>query len=928
MDDLNEEDLEEVSWQAAKAALSLRRMYPDVARDVGGRVSSEEVPKGRRGAGSRAESALLDVLSDRPLLADEQGNVSEARTRLLDTPEGRLRFSADLLALVADEQGDPASKITTAPPIQRVLMHVVDSLIDNSRLGDDMAVLDIACGSGVLLAKVADRLERETGRSVVAYGSDVNVDVMSVAKAFLDLAGRDAHLKTSDVLSEDAFPGMTADFIVSDLPLNLMAHDKADAGDPRFPFGAPRSNASLAFVQAMVSKLRPPEQGGGIAVALIANTPLHAPDQVSAEIRTALVDADLLRAVILLPERLMRTTGVAVNLVVLDNAKPKAWRGKVQFVDLRSQFIDSDQLVDQRSINAEGLEELGRALRRPKPSRNVRTFRNEDLRFRDVRLGFVPAGVLSRSVRSSFTVRIPAHVEASEWCERRYQNHEQFEMITSSGIFASWDPAPVFDSASLDKTLKSQKERWRFRSCVGLVADFRLLPSDRSQGRGEGAEYLMGPHSVLVLPLAHTGLSRVFEQGDELPSEQALLIRTVQSIDVEFIAGWLNTENGRTARRAAENARRYIKAVRTESDALQYLDRLQVPLPDLTEQKSLSAALSILDAARSDVDLMQTRLWESPETEADVRDQVGVWLSRTERLHSWIDSLPFPLASSLWTYVSVGSHRESVEQLIHVFEAFSQFHATHMIAALHQDPSLWKSLVPRLRTMHRANHLSFALATFATWRSTSDFIAAEFRRGLNGDDVEQAGRYLALLGDPSPAGVQRLLGPDLSQVLAKVNTLRNKWVGHTGAVSPGEAQSRHERLREHLIELRNALGYGWGGLQLIRAGSSTFDGASYNYRIELLQGVRTPFEPSFFNTERALITDGLYLVSDTGGCLEVPGFVRMGPDPEAADNTCYFYNRLEDSGAVRVVTYQRADVGAMERTDVDLSRLVAELDWA
>ena len=72
MDDLNEDDLEEVSWQAAQAALAHSRVYPHISLDSGDHDPSRQVPKGRRGSGSRAESALLHVLSDQPLPADEQ----------------------------------------------------------------------------------------------------------------------------------------------------------------------------------------------------------------------------------------------------------------------------------------------------------------------------------------------------------------------------------------------------------------------------------------------------------------------------------------------------------------------------------------------------------------------------------------------------------------------------------------------------------------------------------------------------------------------------------------------------------------------------------------------------------------------------------------------------------------------------------------
>ncbi len=75
-----------------------------------------------------------------------------------------------------------------------------------------------------------------------------------------------------------------------------------------------------------------------------------------------------------------------------------------------------------------------------------------------------------------------------------------------------------------------------------------------------------------------------------------------------------------------------------------------------------------------------------------------------------------------------------------------------------------------------------------------------------------------MLGGLTIPGADRLLSPELAQLMDDVNFLKNRWTGHGGTISDGEAENRHIELKDKLSQLQALLGSGWGGLDLIRAG--------------------------------------------------------------------------------------------------------------
>ena len=92
----------------------------------------------------------------------------------------------------------------------------------------------------------------------------------------------------------------------------------------RFGAGLPRINdGSLLFLQHMLSKMRPVEQGGSRIAIVFNGSPLFTGDAGSgeSEIRRWIIENDWLEAIVALPDQLFYNTGISTYIWVLTNRK-------------------------------------------------------------------------------------------------------------------------------------------------------------------------------------------------------------------------------------------------------------------------------------------------------------------------------------------------------------------------------------------------------------------------------------------------------------------------------------------------------------------------------------------------------------------------------------------------------------------------------
>jgi len=207
------------------------------------------------------------------------------------------------------------------------------------------SIYDPACGTGGMLIECIERLteKKKDFRTLKLFGQEKNLTSSSIARMNMFLHGvEDFTIARADTLRQPAFfdgDGLkTFDCVIANPPFSLKAWGAENwANDPygRNIAGVPpKGNGDMAWLQHMLKSMAP--KTGRMTVVL----PHGALFRKGAEgrIRKALLEMDLLQAVIGLGPNIFYGTQLAACIMVFRAKKPKAHQGKVLFIDASDQF--------------------------------------------------------------------------------------------------------------------------------------------------------------------------------------------------------------------------------------------------------------------------------------------------------------------------------------------------------------------------------------------------------------------------------------------------------------------------------------------------------------------------------------------------------------------------------------------------------------
>jgi type I restriction enzyme M protein len=291
------------------------------------------------------EGVLGDVTFNSTRLAADPAELDDLMQRLLahfdKLPLGNRNLAdPDLLGQAyeylierfADTAGKKAGEFYTPRPVVKLLVELL-------RPEPGMRVCDPTCGSGGMLIECAHYVEAHGGdpRDLSLFGQERNVGVWAIAKMNVLLHNvPDADLRKGDTLRTPKLVEggrlMTFDRVIANPPFSLKDWGQEKAGkDPfgRFHRGVPpKTKGDMAFVQHMVETCA---DGGMVGVVMPHGVLFRGASE--GQVRRALLEEDLVEAVIGLPPGLFFNTGIPASILVLHKNKPKPKRGKVLFID-------------------------------------------------------------------------------------------------------------------------------------------------------------------------------------------------------------------------------------------------------------------------------------------------------------------------------------------------------------------------------------------------------------------------------------------------------------------------------------------------------------------------------------------------------------------------------------------------------------------
>lgn len=229
-------------------------------------------------------------------------------------------------------------------------------------------VYDPCCGSGGMFVQSEKFIEDHNGRrdAISVYGQEINHTTWRLAKMNLAVQGIDADIRWNNEGSfhRDELPDLRADFILANPPFNISDWGgERLRGDVRWKFGVPPvGNANFAWLQHIYHHLAP----RGTAGVVLANGSMSSQQSGEGDIRRAMLEADVVDAMVALPGQLFYSTQIPACLWIL--AKDKSANGhrdrrrEILFINARELGYMVDRV--RREFREEDIESIAGAYHR------------------------------------------------------------------------------------------------------------------------------------------------------------------------------------------------------------------------------------------------------------------------------------------------------------------------------------------------------------------------------------------------------------------------------------------------------------------------------------------------------------------------------------------------------------------------------------
>lgn len=310
-------------------------------------------------------------------------------------------------------------------------------------------VYDPACGSGGMFVQSERFAEAHGGdaRDLSVFGQESNPTTWRLAHMNLAIRGIEANLgdQPADTFTRDLHPDLKADYILANPPFNISDWSGGLLRkDVRWKFGVPPlGNANYAWIQHFIHHLAPPNgHGGGIAAFVMANGSLSSSSGGEAEIRRAIVDADLVDCIVAMPPQLFLTTGIPVCIWFVtrdksgkDLRKGKGGRdraGETLFIDARDMGTMETRVLRYLTGHDSNLSPPPADSDIGKIVRTYHAWRGETdaAQYADVK-GFCKAAPTSLIASLQYTLSPGAYVGAAQRASEEEPYHERMERLVS-----------------------------------------------------------------------------------------------------------------------------------------------------------------------------------------------------------------------------------------------------------------------------------------------------------------------------------------------------------------------------------------------------------------------------------------------------------------------------------------------------------------
>jgi len=271
----------------------------------------------------------------------------------------------DLIRRFAEQSNETAGEHFTPREVIKLMVNVLFNG-DNQTLtqaGIVKTLYDPACGTGGMLSIGEQHLKDFNAQAKLeVFGQEINPESYAICKSDMLIKGQNpANIKFGNTFTVDGLREERFDYMLSNPPFGVDWKKAAKtirdeyqnlgfAG--RFGAGLPRINdGSLLFLQHMISKMKPAEDGGSRIGIVFNGSPLFTGQAGNGEsnIRQWIIENDWLEAIIALPDQLFYNTGISTYIWILNNNKSEQRRDKIQLINATG--VKDEELVKEGKLD-------------------------------------------------------------------------------------------------------------------------------------------------------------------------------------------------------------------------------------------------------------------------------------------------------------------------------------------------------------------------------------------------------------------------------------------------------------------------------------------------------------------------------------------------------------------------------------------------
>ncbi|MGH9306019.1 MAG: type I restriction-modification system subunit M [Acidimicrobiales bacterium] len=308
----------------------------------------------------------------------------------------------ELVRRFSELSNETAGEHFTPREVIRLMVNLLFATDDDVLTGQGVikTLYDPACGTGGMLSVGEDHLRSmNPSARLEVFGQELNDETYAICRSDMMLKGQDAsRIVAGNSFSDDGHKAARFDYMLANPPFGVewkkiegavRAEHETRGFAGRFGAGLPRINdGSFLFLQHMLSKVKPPEEGGSRLAIVFNGSPLFsgAAGSGESEIRRWIIENDWLEAIVALPDQLFYNTGISTYFWVLTNRKRPERQGRVQLIDARDYWVKMRKSLGnkRKEISAEGIAEITRLFADFTEGEKVKILPNESFGFQRI----------------------------------------------------------------------------------------------------------------------------------------------------------------------------------------------------------------------------------------------------------------------------------------------------------------------------------------------------------------------------------------------------------------------------------------------------------------------------------------------------------------------------------------------------------------